>query len=411
MDRSISFYDAATLELIRRDHFESAILCLTSYEFAGKDVIAAGDDEGNIHLYECFQERLKIYKIAAHRDWVTKLRFVIDLQGLVSCSLDGTIQLIDTQKRCVKRIIARTVRGLYSFDWSPSNKFIASCGLDRDISLWNPYTAKTVMTLTGHPCSVKAVAFNERFSQVISLGADKVIKVWDARQGRCLQTVPADSKLLDGVGADAMVYDETNGHLLAANKRLCLMQMHRLKRSFLETGHKHAVVAALYNRNFQQCISVDEGNLACVWDMRAGALHFRFNLRLDSKLTACCFDSAGRRLITGSHDGTVKVWNFSSGACLKTLEHCELLSEVTSVIHIEEGGGWQGGVKQPGRKHIIAAGWDKKLFAWVDGAGNGPDRDEEKVRVMAGHTDDIMALAYHQPSLVVSSSCDGQIIA
>ena len=30
----------------------------------------------------------------------------------------------------------------------------------------NPYTAKTVMTLTGHPCSVKAVAFNERFSQV-----------------------------------------------------------------------------------------------------------------------------------------------------------------------------------------------------------------------------------------------------
>ncbi len=33
-------------------------------------------------------------------------------QGLVSCSLDGTIQLIDVQKRCVKRVIARTARGL-----------------------------------------------------------------------------------------------------------------------------------------------------------------------------------------------------------------------------------------------------------------------------------------------------------
>ena len=30
---------------------------------------------------------------------------------------------------------------------------------------------------------------------------------------------------------------------------------------------------------------------------------------------------------------------------------------------------------------------------------------------MGGHLDDIMALAYHQPSLVVSCSCDGQIIA
>ncbi len=46
------------------------------------------------------------------------------------------------------------------------------------------------------------------------------------------------------------------------------MQMHRLKRSFLETGNKHAVVAALYKRNIHHSISVDEGNLACVWDMR-----------------------------------------------------------------------------------------------------------------------------------------------
>ena len=112
-----------------------------SYELQGKDVIFAGDDEGNIHMYvscevareiapfgsgsahqhrwslpgcdlnratdradiakrsackhlharaggrasrcsyECFQERLKIYKIAAHTDWVTKLRFVVDLQA------------------------------------------------------------------------------------------------------------------------------------------------------------------------------------------------------------------------------------------------------------------------------------------------------------------------------------------
>merc|ERR1711871_1057371 len=116
MDRSISYYDSQSLELVRRDHFENAICCLTTYEYIGEDMVGAGDDDGNVHLYACFRERLKIYKICVHRDWVTKMRFISDLQGMVTSSLDGTIQLVDVQKRNVKKVICRT-RPLYSFEW------------------------------------------------------------------------------------------------------------------------------------------------------------------------------------------------------------------------------------------------------------------------------------------------------
>ena len=33
----------------------------------------------------------------------------------------------------------------------------------------------------GHSCSVKDVIVNEKFNQLISLGIDKVVKVWDIR--------------------------------------------------------------------------------------------------------------------------------------------------------------------------------------------------------------------------------------
>jgi WD40 repeat protein len=47
-------------------------------------------------------------------------------------------------------------------------------------------------------------------------------------------------------------------------------------------------------------------------------MRFRFGGDQE-KITAMTFDKAGRRLLTGSVSGVVKMWNFSNGGCLKTL--------------------------------------------------------------------------------------------
>ena len=38
------------------------------------------------------------------------------------------------------------------------------------------------------------------------------------------------------------------------------------------------------------------------------------------EITAMAFDTAGRRLITGGRDGSLKMWNFNNGACLSVLQ-------------------------------------------------------------------------------------------
>lgn len=51
----------------------------------------------------------------------------------------------------------------------------------------------------------------------------------------------------------------------------------------------------------------------------------------------------GRRLITSSADGTVKIWNFSNGQQLKELVNAEgkpkVDTEITSLISIYDKGG------------------------------------------------------------------------
>ena len=39
-----------------------------------------------------------------------------------------------------------------------------------------------------------------------------------------------------------------------------------------------------------------------------------------AEITAMTFDPSYRRLVTGGRDGSVKIWNFNNGACLRELE-------------------------------------------------------------------------------------------
>ena len=69
-----------------------------------------------------------------------------------------------------------------------------SCGLERTVSLWTPYTsssgnAKPLAVLQGHTASVLHVAINDDGFQLFSCSVDKCIKVWDLRSQKCMQTI------------------------------------------------------------------------------------------------------------------------------------------------------------------------------------------------------------------------------
>lgn len=52
-----------------------------------------------------------------------------------------------------------------------------------------------------------------------------------------------------------------------------------------------------------------------MWDIEDGKLMSKFGNAHGgkNKITAGCFDSTQRRLITAGIDGTTKMWNFSNG--------------------------------------------------------------------------------------------------
>ena len=55
-------------------------------------------------------------------------------------------------------------------------------------------------------------------------------------------------------------------------------------------------------------VSVDES--VRVWDVFSGRMVFEFITNHHSPLTSACIDHGGKRLLTGAHNGSLKIWNF-----------------------------------------------------------------------------------------------------
>lgn len=108
-------------------------------------------------------------------------------------------------------------------------------------------------------------------------------------------------------------------------------------KSVAVVSHEHPLCSALYNPVFNQVythalcsflytslqvVSGCNGSVVSVWDIETGQKAIQFSrCHGDMEITAMAFDGSKRRLVTGGRDGSIKIWNFNNGACLKVLKN------------------------------------------------------------------------------------------
>ena len=91
-----------------------------------------------------------------HKGWITKIKFYPDLNYIISSSLDGFIHIHDIEKIEYKdgKTFNLHQKGVNSFIYSSKHRFVASCGEERHILMWDPFTLGVLSYLYGHNTSV-----------------------------------------------------------------------------------------------------------------------------------------------------------------------------------------------------------------------------------------------------------------
>ena len=344
MKNSVVFFDLSCKEkrIVCKipivDFKHATPLCLSYYieKTTGLEVLLVGDDTGSVFLYtfsdrfwhlcdgtlSChdthYSKHVTHTKMHKHTDHVTQVEFIPALNCLVTSSLDATLKVIDLDRKRIRRDFRQHKKAVYSFVWCEVAKAIASVGLERVILLWSPYSIRVVARLSGHVSSITKIIVAK--DMLISLSTLGIVKVWDPRNYKAMQTISGDSTH-DRDIIKSMHYDATNHRLVLASRKISYWPIFSPFDTSVVT-HDSAVVETLYNPSFFQVVSIDAESKLAIWDVTTGKLLSRFLVKTldDPEVTTACFDVGGRRLLTGGHCGNeLKVWNFNNGSLLKHL--------------------------------------------------------------------------------------------
>ncbi|KAJ1473716.1 WD40-repeat-containing domain protein [Baffinella frigidus] len=327
--------------------------------------------------------------------------WVDDMRVLVSGGSDGQLVLSDVTKGEVRLDGFRHRGEVHDFVWLKKVQLLASCGLERHINMWQIPIKTPVYKLEGHQASVQQLC--GAGNQLVSLDTSKVILIWDLREMASIQRLEA-FKIHAEHPIGRIIYDERRELFASLSRRMALWHMRKRK---VPNGHTQGVTCSVYNRMFEILISADEASDVRVWDLNAGraVLHFSGAHTSESgetvKISAMSLDHTMRRLITGAHDGSVKVWNFSTGVCLKEL-HGFGSGEVTAVTHM---------YMHP-YDYMVATGWNRKVVFWMDANdGRAAVKRIEPSHDMQGHREDILCMACnHDTNQLITGAYDGDII-
>ncbi len=202
----------------------------------------------------------------------------------------------------------------------------------------------------GHMALVKALAFTKDGKQLVSTGNDKVIRVWDLTTGRTVRTIRGDA-LSGRPGQLFALALSPNERWLAAGGfthpqcpgrcgeiRIYDFQSGQLVKRL--PGHSDKVNALAFSPNGRHLISSSHDETAILWeaqrpDGKSSWSQGRLKHRLEGHtghIYAVHFTPAGKRVVTGSYDKTLRVWDVESGALrARLVGHTDEVSRALSI--------------------------------------------------------------------------------
>jgi WD40 repeat protein len=226
----------------------------------------------------------------------------------------------------------------YTICFSPDGKQLAAGATElfgdrleagATIHLFDLAEGRETKKLQGHLYTVGAIAFASAGRQLVSVGADRTIRVWDLATGRAERTIKTrhtDAATISADGTLAVIdpFSEPSGGKKAAlPPRITTWDV--VSGGELRQFETNAIATALGERVI--ALSPDHRLLAGnakseaprvfattqsirIWDVATGKEVLRFPYA-DSQALAYGFSPDGRRLLSGMADGTALIWDVS----------------------------------------------------------------------------------------------------
>ncbi len=245
-------------------------------------LLMSGTKNGKIEVRDCNSKFSLLHSAHVHKDKVTKLLELSTNNQFISASLDSTI-IVWTDKLQVYAILQGHSNGITCLSVSNSENAIASSS-DGCVCLWDTELFKLVTTLNGHSKNVNCLVFNHDDTKILTGSDDRTLKLWIISDSTSVWSISfSDSiKTINFISEDVFI-------------------------AGIHIGQKQL---KSWNINTGECVHEFNGHTHAVMCMLIADAH---------------------HLVTGSRDGTVKLWQSESGLLLASYDFQSQVKHVSVV--------------------------------------------------------------------------------
>ncbi|KAL1131812.1 hypothetical protein AAG570_011424 [Ranatra chinensis] len=339
-----------------------------------------------------------------HKNWVKQVYCYKSAARLASCANhSGASLTIGYGPQDNHRIQFNVDKGISTFDIDEGYRHLVATGCaNHEVRLWDTEApGRALAVFTGHMTSIASVLLDSVENRTYSLSRDRVIRVWDNRTKECIQTFCEKLHDLGPPVPMVTLFNPDRRTWMIGAFHMALLKVGNVVDPNYSEGYTHSrpVTKALYNTLFKCLITVGMDSCIMTWQPLTGKrtyiiqnAHTRYvyGEKEAIGITAATYNSSKLFLMTGAMDGTVKMWNFNAGTCLRNMsieENCC----VTDIVWI------------PGR--ILAIGWNRHVTEWEDTTKIGNSKDWRSY-----HKEDILASVFCPPNTIATTSCAGELV-
>jgi len=221
-----------------------------------------------------------------------------------------------------RRLCLLTLQGhigdVNAFVFSPNGRHLVSAGSDHTLRVWDVPTAREILVLIGHEAPVRFCRFLGDGVRIVSAAIDGTLRIWDLRDGGARFTLPARiseapkpkvAVSVDGVLVAAPCSEDENA--------LCVWESSTGTEKIRLTGHAGKILACDFSPDGRRLVTASADGTLKVWTLDRGR-----SVELaghEGPVITCAFSPDDVRIASGGHDGAVKVWQASNGRLLHNL--------------------------------------------------------------------------------------------
>ncbi|KAB5588196.1 hypothetical protein CTheo_8363 [Ceratobasidium theobromae] len=252
----------------------------------------------------------------SHGYWVLSVAFSPDGLRLVSGSYDHSVRVWNIQDGTLAFSPLEGHTGpVRSVIFSPDGTCIASGSADRTIRIWNAQDGLLIIgPLKGHADQICSVAFSPDGARLVSSSRDFTIRIWSSESGnlvagpleghinvtRSLAFSPEGTRIISGSG---------DGTIRVWNAGVDKPVLDPFK------GHADGIISIALPRDGAYIASASMTSIY-VWDTQNGSCIAGPFEGHTAYIASIAPSPDGTRLVSGSHDNTIRVWDIKKGTLL-----------------------------------------------------------------------------------------------